>query len=155
MLEKVWYFVLFSVKKASQRVMEQKGDVLGDPSIGREGRSRSDSTLGERRYPGVTLLAGESLQVLYSIHLVTLDREAGSCLESQTSKSGKNQGGYHKVRGGRRSNKISQLERFRSTWLPSQVGPSTQPPPTWTTYFWTSPNVSPCLLRVEVQKQDG
>lgn len=46
MLEKVWYFVLFSVKKASQRVMEQKGEVLGDPSIGREGRSRSDSTLG-------------------------------------------------------------------------------------------------------------
>lgn len=101
MLEKVWYFVLFSVKKASQRVMEQKGEVLGDPSIGREGRSRSDSTLGGRRYPGVTILAGESLQVLYSIHLVTLDREAGSCLESQTSKSGKNQGGYHKVGGGK------------------------------------------------------
>lgn len=77
MLEKVWYFVLFSVEQASQRVMEQKGEILGEPSIGRGGRSRSDSTLGGA---GVLelLLAGESPRVLYPIYLVTSDRETGS-----------------------------------------------------------------------------
>lgn len=81
------FLVLFSVDKASQKVMEQKRVILEEQGTGRGGRSKSNPTIGD---PRVTTGKKEPTGPLSSSPRdfrweVEAQRGASGCLESQTS----------------------------------------------------------------------